>query len=164
MYRKHCDVRLSIRCESPYLPTYPFLASPHVRIGEVDGRHQLHCSGKSLCNRPLQSRALKPLPFVEQEVGTKQLGGIEIACLEMGEVPTDRVRAPFLAVGDWNGSVKVLGLSPENLLEQVAVMNLLAPAESLCLVHMAAEQAAGGSNEQLFLYVGLTNGVCQRVR
>lgn len=29
---------------------------------------------------------------------------------------------------------------------------------------MAAEQAAGGSNEQLFLYIGLTNGVCQRVR
>lgn len=43
-------------------------------------------------------------------------------------------------------------------------MNLPAPAESLCLAHMAAEQAAGGSNEQLFLYIGLTNGVCQRVR
>lgn len=42
-------------------------------------------------------------------------------------------------------------------------MNLPAPAESLCLAHMAAEQAAGGSNEQLFLYIGLTNGVCQRV-
>lgn len=50
------------------------------------------------------------------------------------------------------------------LATQVAVMNLPAPAESLCLVHMAAEQAAGGSNEQLFLYIGLTNGVCQRVR
>lgn len=37
----------------------------------------------------------------------------------MGEVPKDRVRAPFLAVGDWNGNVKILGLSPENLLEQV---------------------------------------------
>lgn len=47
---------------------------------------------------------------------------------------------------------------------QVAVMNLPAPAESLCLAYMAAEQAAGGSNEQLFLYIGLTNGVCQRVR
>lgn len=43
-------------------------------------------------------------------------------------------------------------------------MNLPAPAESLCLARMAAEQAAGGSNEQLFLYIGLTNGVCQRVR
>lgn len=44
-------------------------------------------------------------------------------------------------------------------------MNLPAPAESLCLVYMAAEQAAaGGSNEQLFLYIGLANGVCQRVR
>lgn len=39
----------------------------------------------------------------------------------MGEVPKDRVRAPFLAVGDWNGNVKILGLSPENLLEQVCV-------------------------------------------
>ena len=66
-----------------------------------------------------------PFPFLPtpacttQEVGTKQLGGVEIACLEMGEVPKDRVRAPFLAVGDWNGNVKILGLSPENLLEQV---------------------------------------------
>lgn len=59
--------------------------------------------------------------FCAQEVGTKQLGGVEIACLEMGEVPKDRVRAPFLAVGDWNGNVKILGLSPENLLEQVRV-------------------------------------------
>lgn len=56
-----------------------------------------------------------------QEVGTKQLGGVEIACVEMGEVPKDRVRAPFLAVGDWNGTVKILGLSPENLLEQVGL-------------------------------------------
>lgn len=39
----------------------------------------------------------------------------------MGEVPKDRVRAPFLAVGDWNGNVKILGLSPENLLEPVRV-------------------------------------------
>lgn len=46
---------------------------------------------------------------------------------------------------------------------QVAMISLPAPAESLCLVHMAAEQAAGGSNEQLFLYIGLTSGVCQRV-
>lgn len=60
-----------------------------------------------------------------QEVGTKQLGGVEIACLEMGEVPKDRVRAPFLAVGDWNGNVKVLGLSPENLLEQVGLFSAL---------------------------------------
>lgn len=56
-----------------------------------------------------------------QEVGTKQLGGVEIACVEMGEVPQGRVRAPFLAVGDWNGTVKILGLSPENLLEQVGL-------------------------------------------
>lgn len=42
-------------------------------------------------------------------------------------------------------------------------MNLTHPAESLCLAHMAAEQAAGGSNEQLFLYIGLTSGVCERV-
>lgn len=62
-----------------------------------------------------------PPPPALQEVGTKQLGGVEIACLEMGEVPKDRVRAPFLAVGDWNGNVKILGLSPENLLEQVRV-------------------------------------------
>lgn len=61
-------------------------------------------------------------------MGTKQLGGVEIACLEMGEVPKDRVRAPFLAVGDWNGNVKILGLSPENLLEQVGTVS----SHSLC--------------------------------
>ena len=43
----------------------------------------------------------------------------------MGEVPKDRVRAPFLAVGDWNGNVKILGLSPDNFLEQVMACNLV---------------------------------------
>lgn len=66
-----------------------------------------------------------------QEVGTKQLGGVEIACLEMGEVPTDRVRAPFLAVGDWNGNVKILGLSPEILLEQVSCSRVQCSAVEL---------------------------------
>lgn len=56
----------------------------------------------------------------------------------------------------------IIAISP-NLCAQLAVMNLPHPAESLCLAHMAAEQAAGGSNEQLFLYIGLTSGVCERV-
>ncbi|CAM9248608.1 unnamed protein product, partial [Choristocarpus tenellus] len=98
-----------------------------------------------------------------QEVGTKELGQVEIACLEMGEVPEGRVRSSYLAVGDWNGSVKIVSLNPENTFEQLSTMELPAPADSLCLVEMAAEQAAGGSTQQLFLYIGLSNGVCQRV-
>ena len=78
---------------------------------------------------PIDMNRLRPshdarFMYFVQEVGTKQLGGVEIACLEMGEVPKDRVRAPFLAVGDWNGNVKILGLNPENLLEQVCVLFL----------------------------------------
>lgn len=59
----------------------------------------------------------------------------------MGEVPRDRVRAPFLAVGDWNGNVKILGLSPENLLEQVKWCRLVARCQAVPLLILMALKA-----------------------
>ncbi|KAG5179960.1 putative spliceosomal protein sap [Tribonema minus] len=110
-----------------------------------------------------------------QEMGTKELGH-EVACLEMGEVPLSRLGAPFLAVGDWTGAVRVLSLAPESLLTQQAIMDVPHSPHSLCLMEMAGVEAGASTAAssatssaapmgapQLYLYVGLENGVMQRV-
>ena len=64
------------------------------------------------------------------ELGTKELG-VEVACLDVGVVPAGRARAPFLALGGWDGSLRLLSLAPDELLVQVATMQLGARAESV---------------------------------
>ncbi|KAH8091589.1 hypothetical protein JL720_5899 [Aureococcus anophagefferens] len=49
------------------------------------------------------------------ELGTKELG-VEVACLDVGVVPAGRARAPFLALGGWDGSLRLLSLAPDELL------------------------------------------------
>lgn len=102
-----------------------------------------------------------------QEVGTVEMGA-EVSCLEMGKVPDGRIGAPFLAVGDWSGTVKLLSLSSDSLLAQLSLITAPASPESLCLVEMLEEgvvgdrSATGASSSQLHLFVGLSNGVMQR--
>ncbi|CAM9268447.1 unnamed protein product [Chrysoparadoxa australica] len=96
---------------------------------------------------------LDPSMQMLQEVGTKELG-TEVSCLDIGEVPEGRVRAPFLVAGDWSGTVKVLSLAPESLMTQQSLLNLPAAPESLCLM-------GGGGGDQLYLNVGLSNGTMQ---
>lgn len=97
---------------------------------------------------------------------------LEISCLDIGEVPEGRVGSPFLAVGCWDNSVRILSLSSGDLLKQRSLVNLKARPESLCMVKMARESraaggtAAGSSGEvesNLYLNIGLTNGVLHRV-
>ncbi len=108
-----------------------------------------------------------------QEVGTVELGA-EVSCLELGAVPPGRVGSPFLAVGDWTGTVKFLSLSREGqLFSQLSMISAPASPESLRLMEMPAEGARGGGGEghggggvsstELYLFVGLSNGVMQRV-
>jgi len=115
---------------------------------------------------------------IMQEIGTKELGH-EVACLEMGLVPTGRLGSPFLAVGDWTGAVRILSLANETLLVQHAIMDLPHSPHSLCMVEVASgseklnnpqSSAVSGSEisyippkVNLYLYVGLENGIMQRV-
>ncbi len=109
-----------------------------------------------------------------QEVGTVELGA-EVSCLELGAVPPGRVGSPFLAVGDWTGTVKILSLNREGkLFSQLSMISAPASPESLRLVEMPAEgsrgvvggegNVSGGvTSTELYLFVGLSNGVMQRV-
>jgi splicing factor 3B subunit 3 len=93
------------------------------------------------------------------EVGRKDMGR-DIACIDIAPIPEGRLRARFLAVGDYENTVRVLSLDPEDVFSSLAVQALPAPPESLCIVKMkgGTDSSAG----TLFLNIGLTNGVLQR--
>jgi splicing factor 3B subunit 3 len=103
---------------------------------------------------------------------TNQDLGVEIACLDLGEVPAGRIRSPYLVVGTWDKNVQILSLDPNNLLQQLSTMSLPGIAESLLLTSMShtgagsgdSEGSAASSSEGLYLIVGLASGVYQRTR
>lgn len=102
------------------------------------------------------------------EMATQDIGQ-EVSCLDVGEVPNGRSRSPYLAVGCWDDTVRLLSLDPRDLLTPRATMQVSHRPESLCLVEMEQEHATGTvtSNIEalpnLYLNVGLVSGVLQRV-
>ena len=106
------------------------------------------------------------------EVGSKDVG-FGVACLDLGPVPHGRVGSSYLAVGGYDSTVRVLSLEQASLLTQRSMLQLSARAESVCLVEMAKEgeqtgPGAGGGGgsahgSSLFLNVGLSNGIMQRL-
>lgn len=87
------------------------------------------------------------------ELGAKALGSAA-AALDLGPVPAGRARFPFLAAGGADGRLRLLALAPDDLLAQVALVDLGAPCSGLAFV------AVG---ERLELCAGLGNGVLRRV-
>ncbi len=64
----------------------------------------------------------------------------------------------YQAVGDWENTVKIYSLDPDNCLQSVCVQGLPAHPESLSIIQMATNENAGA----LFLNIGLNNGVLLR--
>jgi splicing factor 3B subunit 3 len=107
------------------------------------------------------------------EMGTQDLGK-EVSSLDMGIIPDGRSRSLFLSVGCWDDTVQLLSLDPNDVLSQRASMSLPARPDSLCLIEMIKESSGGptgdsgpstdaGGRSQLFLNIGLANGVLVRV-
>lgn len=104
------------------------------------------------------------------EVASKEIG-LAVACLDLGPVPHGRVGSSFLAVGGYDSTVRVLSLEQVSLLTQRSMLQLSVRAESVCLAEMAKDgEGAGGaatasssSSSSLFLNVGLSNGIMQRL-
>lgn len=97
--------------------------------------------------------------------------GVEIACVELGEVPHGRQRFPFLAVAGWDNTVRILSLDPSDLMRQRSTQALSSLAESLCIVEMATASVKNqtadvasttGTIKGLFLNVGCVDGLLQR--
>lgn len=89
----------------------------------------------------------------------KKFMGREVACLDVGPITEGRQRSRFLAVGDWDNTVRVFSLDPEDSLKSLSVQALPALPESLNLVAMAGYTEGEGT---LFLNIGLNNGVLLR--
>lgn len=89
----------------------------------------------------------------------------EVSCLDIGEVPPGYARSSFLAVGCWDETVQILSLEPSDLLATRSSMKLPARPESVCLVRMDGDAAAGGkeATAMIYLNIGLTTGVLHRV-
>jgi len=92
------------------------------------------------------------------EEAKKELGH-EVSCLDIAPVPPDRAQARFLAVGDWDGTVRILSLHPDDCLQTLSIQSLPNQPVSLCLANMRNE----GDEGTLFLNVGLQDGVLLRI-
>ena len=95
---------------------------------------------------------------------------LEVSCLDLGEVPEGRMGSPFLAVGCWDNTVRLLSLDPSDLLKQRSLLTLKARPESVCMVQMIKEaksklatDTTAESDVTLYLNVGLINGILHRV-
>lgn len=98
------------------------------------------------------------------EVAKRDMGR-DVACLGIAPISKGRQRGQFLAVGDWENTVRILSLSPEDPLQQVAMQALPTQPESLVIVEMdptASANAPSTGLGTLFLNIGLRNGVLLR--
>ena len=102
------------------------------------------------------------------EMGTLDMGK-DVVSLDIGVVPEGRARSQFLAVGCADCSVQIFSLDPADILNQRSAMSVPARPDSLCLVHMAKERGGGSAGgaadsiQNLYIYVGLQNGILVRV-
>lgn len=91
--------------------------------------------------------------------------GRDVACLGMAPISKGRQRGQFLAVGDYENTVRILTLSPDDPLMQVAMQALPTTPESLVVVEMDPSVSASAPSTglgTLFLNIGLKNGVLLR--
>jgi splicing factor 3B subunit 3 len=61
-------------------------------------------------------------------------------------------------VGDWDKTVRIFSLDPDNCLQSICVQGVPTQPESLAMVQM---QSGEGANS-LFLNIGLNNGISLR--
>ncbi|KAL0586355.1 hypothetical protein ABG067_003968 [Albugo candida] len=92
--------------------------------------------------------------------------GFEITSLDVGHVPQGRQRFPFLAIGSWDNTVRVLSLDPNDLFRQKSTLALTSHPHTLCFSNLQTESASGSEHttQSLFLNIGLHNGVFQQTR
>lgn len=93
------------------------------------------------------------------EVEAKDMG-MDISCVALGPVPTDRQRSRFLAVGCYDRTVRVFSLDPEDCLSILTRQALPAEPSALSIVELPS--VFGTDQNALYLYIGLTNGVLLR--
>ena len=88
----------------------------------------------------------------------------EVVCLDIGTIPEGRQRCKFLAVGLADNTVRMFSLEVESCLHRLSTQALPSQPESVCLLEMKSERSSieEENTAQLFLHVGLSNGVLMR--
>ena len=98
---------------------------------------------------------------------------LEVSCLDIGEIPEGRTGSPFIAVGCWDNTVRILSVAETDFFKQRSMVTLKARPESVCFARIAVESkvtaayAAGirdaSLDFNLYMHVGLQNGVMHRL-
>lgn len=90
---------------------------------------------------------------------------VDVRCMDIGSVPEGRKRCKFLVVGfaDSTGTLRILSLEPETCLQRIATQALPSIAHTVTLMSLGARDSENlPANDQLYLHVGLENGVLLR--
>ena len=111
------------------------------------------------------------------EVDRKEIGA-DVGAVDIPPVPEGRLRSRFLAVGAYDGTVRVLSLDPGDGLKALAVQATGSPPESLSMLDASGGDAAApagpaaassaaaadaADDSGLYLHAGLANGILLRV-
>lgn len=96
------------------------------------------------------------------ELFSKKLN-VEVLCLSIQQVGTNRIRANFLAVGCLDNVVRVLSIQKDKYFKQVSTYLLPnnSPPKDICICEMK-EIGNEKDHSMLFLNIGLNNGVLLR--
>lgn len=87
----------------------------------------------------------------------------EVVCLDIGTIPEGRQRCKFLAVGLSDNTVRMFSLDVDSCLHRLSTQALPSQPESVCLLEMKTDRSSEEElSLQLFLHVGLSNGVLLR--
>ncbi|KAJ0408897.1 hypothetical protein ATCC90586_005934 [Pythium insidiosum] len=94
--------------------------------------------------------------------------GFEVCSLDVGEVPEGRQRFPYVAIGSWDNTVRILTLDPNDLFRQKSTLALTSHPHSLCMAQLQMEPSSTSDSSTVtsawYLNIGLDNGVLQQLR
>lgn len=107
---------------------------------------------------------------------THKLGAnVRISCVDVGDVPTGQLRAPYLALGYESRKVELLSLSPDKLFEKLGIKSFEHKpcSVNLSLSYNSGEAAEGGApadgagarqgTSRTFLSIGVHRGYLLRI-
>lgn len=89
------------------------------------------------------------------EVARKEMAS-EVSCLDIAPITSGHVSSRFLAVADWDKTVRILSLDTDDCLQTLTFQSLPSQPVALCLIFMPDESS-------LFLNIGLQDGILLRV-
>jgi splicing factor 3B subunit 3 len=88
----------------------------------------------------------------------------DVVCLDIGPIPSGRMRCKFAIIGFSDACIRVYSLDSDTCLVKIATQSLPYMLESVALIEMKnfVNSTENTENDELFLHIGLSNGVLLR--